>query len=48
MEYKSKKKAEEHMEHIKETFGPKLVETIKNIKITKYVIGKGGIKPPLS
>ena len=44
--YKSKKKAEEHMEYIKEFFGPKLVESIKNIKITKYVIGKGGVKPP--
>jgi hypothetical protein len=44
--YKSKKKAEEQMEHIKETFAPKLVETIKNIKVTKYVIGKGGVKPP--
>ena len=46
--YKSKKKAEEHMEYIKDFFGPKLVESIKNIKITKYVIGKGGVKHPPS
>ena len=46
--YKSKKKAKDQMEHIKETFAPKLVETIKNIKITKYVIGKGGEKSPPS
>jgi hypothetical protein len=44
--YKSKKKAKDQMEHIKETFAPKLVETIKNIKITKYVIGKEGEKSP--
>ena len=44
--YKSKKKAKDQMEHIKETFAPKLVETIKNIKITKYVIGKGGEQSP--
>ena len=40
--YESKKDAEEHMEYIKDFFGPKLVESIKNIKITKYVIGRGG------
>ena len=41
-DYKSKKSAEEQMERIKEHFAPGLVETIKDIKITKYVIGRGG------
>lgn len=45
-DYKSKKAAEEHMEQIKDFFGKSLSETIKNIKVTKYVIGKGGVKPP--
>ena len=43
-DFKRKKDAVAYMEHIQNFFGSRLVESIKDIKYTKYIYGTRGIK----